>query len=121
MKFPTPLIDHSHLIMAYGYWKAGKADQDSVFRLSFKTNPFKGNYAIACGLEELIDYIKNFKFNTEDLLRIADLQNNCGDTFFNSQFISYLQQLKFTCDIDAIPEGNVVFATEPMLSIKVIL
>jgi nicotinate phosphoribosyltransferase len=109
MKFSTLLIDHHNLTMAYGYWKAGKADQDATFRLSFNIKPFKGNYAIACGLGELIDSIKKFQFIEEDISRLAN---------FSPKFISYLQQLKFTCDIDAMPEGTLVFATEPMLLIK---
>lgn len=112
------LIDKPHLIMAYGYWKAGKADQEAIFQLSFRNNPFKNGYAIACGLGELINYVHKFSFEEHDLAYIADLKDENGNNIFNVQFINYLQQLKFICDIDAMPEGTLVFATEPMLLIK---
>jgi len=118
MKLATSLISFNHLTMAYGYWKAGNADQEAIFKLTIKSNPLPYNYVITCGLEELINEIKNFKFDIAYLSDLIDLKNDNNNPFFNSQFINYLQQLKFTGDIDAVPEGMLVFAAEPILLIK---
>ncbi len=110
--------DQYELIMAYGYWQLGMAEKESVFYLSYRSNPFKGDYAIACGLNSVIDYLNNYKFTPEDIDYIANLTDNAGTPQFPKEFCIYLRRLKFSCDIDAIPEGTVVFPREPLLRIK---
>ncbi|SRR5579883_402559 len=115
----SPLLtDFYQLTMAYGYWRLNMHEQESVFHLIFRKNPFKGNYALSCGLGSVIDYLKNWRFQEDDLAYLATLKNQQDGNFFPAEFLDYLRQLKFTCDIDAIPEGTVVFPHEPLLRIQ---
>jgi nicotinate phosphoribosyltransferase len=84
----------------------------------FRKNPFQGGYTIACGLAQVVDFLHNFRFSEEDIAYLQTLQGNDGQLLFERAFLEYLQKLQFTCDIDAIPEGTVVFPQEPMLRIK---
>ncbi len=112
------LTDLYQLTMSYGYWKAGRADEEAVFHWFYRKNPFKGDYAIACGLEDMVAYFQNFKFSVEDIQYLGALQGNDGRPLFEEAFLNYLQRMEFSCDIDAIPEGTVVFPHEPLLRIK---
>lgn len=114
----SPLLtDFYQFTMAYGYWQLNRAEQEAVFQLTFRKNPFKGNYTVACGLATVIEFLKNYRFSTSDIDYLRSLKTGNKPTF-NSDFLSYLAQLKFSCDIDAIPEGRVVFPQEPLLRIK---
>ncbi len=110
--------DLYQLTMSYGYWKAGAADKEAVFNLFFRQNPFKGGYSIACGLTYLIDYLRDFRFEASDIEYLATLQGNDGKPLFESGFLDYLADLKLTCDIEAVPEGTVVFPHEPMVRVR---
>lgn len=114
----TLLTDLYQLTMAYGYWKSGKADQNAVFNLFFRKNPFKGGFAIACGLEYIVDFLSNFKFSDDDLSYLATVQNQQGKPMFENDFLEYLRDLTFTCDVDAMAEGSVVFPHEPMIRVS---
>src|SRR4051812_25075008 len=103
------LTDLYQLTMAYGYWKAGKAEQEAVFNLYFRKNPFQGGFTIACGLNSVIDYLKEFRFSDEDLDYIGSLTGNDGNKLFDPGFLEYLKDMELQCSIDAIPEGTVVF------------
>ncbi len=111
------LTDLYQLTMAYGYWKSGKADQKAVFNLFFRNNPFGGGYTVACGLEYVVDYLNSFHFSKEDLAYLADLKGNDGEALFEADFLDYLDNLKFSCDIEAVPEGTIVFPHEPMVKV----
>lgn len=112
------LTDLYQLTMAYGYWKSGRADDEAVFHMSFRNNPFRGGFAVACGLEQLVDYIRGFKFAADDIEYLRTLVGNDGSALFPEAFLSYLRELHFTFDIDAIPEGTVVFAQEPLVRVR---
>ncbi|MDO1445972.1 nicotinate phosphoribosyltransferase [Rhodocytophaga aerolata] len=114
----TLLTDLYQLTMAYGYWKSGMAGKEAVFNMFFRRNPFQGGYTIACGLAQVIEYLQDLRFAEDDLAYLATLRGNDGQLLFEPAFLEYLQELRFTCDIDAIPEGTVVFPQEPMLRIK---
>ncbi|TAK77059.1 MAG: nicotinate phosphoribosyltransferase [Gammaproteobacteria bacterium] len=115
----SPLLaDFYQLTMAYGYWRLNMHEQEAVFHLIFRKNPFKGRYALSCGLGSVIDFIKQWQFQEDDLAYLASLKNHQNEPFFPSEFLDYLRQLKFTCDIDAIPEGTIVFPNEPLLRIQ---
>jgi nicotinate phosphoribosyltransferase len=115
----SPLLtDLYQLTMAYGYWKLNMHDQEAVFHLIFRSNPFRGNYALACGLDTIIDFLQDWHFTSEDLLYLASVKTARGDRLFPQDFLDYLAQLRFTCDVDAIPEGTVVFPHEPLIRIK---
>ncbi|HSK77527.1 MAG TPA: nicotinate phosphoribosyltransferase [Thermoanaerobaculia bacterium] len=109
------LTDLYQITMAYAHWKTGGADKEAVFHLFYRKNPFGGGFAVACGLELAIEYIRNLRFPEEDLEYLATLRGNDGAPLFEAGFLDYLRDLSFCCDVDAIPEGTVVFPNEPLL------
>src|ERR1044071_2199995 len=98
----APLTDLYQLTMAYGYWKTGKADQEAVFHLLFRKQPFNGGFTIACGLEDVIQYLRNFRFEKSDLDYLRGLKGNNGKRLFEPAFLKYLGDLKLSLDLDAI-------------------
>lgn len=112
------LTDLYQLTMAYGYWKTGRAERDSVFHLFFRKNPFGGGLTVAAGLEYVIDLLDTLRYEDEELTYSATLTGNDGAPLFHPAFLSYLRELRFTCDVDAVPEGTVVFPHEPLLRIR---
>jgi nicotinate phosphoribosyltransferase len=112
------LTDLYQLTMAYGYWKLGVADREAVFSLSFRHNPFHSGYSVACGLHDAIDYLQHLHFDQDDLEYLSTLNGNDGRPLFDRGFLDYLKDFKFTCDVDAIPEGTAVFAHEPLVRVK---
>ncbi len=112
------LTDLYQLTMAYGYWKAGLAGREAVFNLFFRSNPFGGGFAIACGLAWVVDFLEHFRFDASDLAYLQTLCGNDGQPLFESAFLEYLGALEFTCDVDAVPEGTVVFAQEPLVRVR---
>lgn len=112
------LTDLYQVTMAYAYWKSGKADQIGVFHLYFRKNPFQGGFTIAAGLTSVIDFLQEFRFSEEDTTYLASLTGTDGKPLFEPEFMDYLLDLTFTCAIEAVPEGTVVFPNEPLLRIK---
>ncbi|MBX3708363.1 MAG: nicotinate phosphoribosyltransferase [Gammaproteobacteria bacterium] len=104
--------------MAYGYWKLNMHEQDATFHLLFRKNPFNSNYALSCGLATVVDFLKNWRFHTDDLVYLSQLKASNGEILFSNDFLDYLSQLTFTCDVDAIPEGTIVFANEPLVRVE---
>jgi nicotinate phosphoribosyltransferase len=126
MRIPSELYNHSlalltdlyQLTMAYGYWKSDMADTEAVFHLFFRQNPFQGGFSIACGLSYALDLLEHFRFDAEDTAYLADLTGVDDKSLFDPAFLDYLQALRFTCHVDAIPEGTVVFAQEPLIRVQ---
>jgi nicotinate phosphoribosyltransferase len=112
------LTDLYQLTMAYGYWRAGKETDEAVFHLFFRENPFESGYAIAAGLEQAIDYLEHLRFADEDRHYLRSLRAADGSRLFPDDFVDYLGTLAFTCDIDAVPEGTVVFPHEPLVRVR---
>ncbi len=112
------LTDLYQLTMAYGYWKQGMAEQEAVFHLYFRKNPFKGGYTVAAGLAHAINYLEQLRFQEEDLAYLASLKGSRQQPLFEPAFLDYLRQMRFTCDVDAIPEGTVVFPNEPLIRVR---
>lgn len=112
------LTDFYQLTMAYGYWRLGMQDQEAVFHLIFRSSPFKGKYTLNCGLATVIEYLQNWHFSADDIAYLATLRNVRDEQIFPVEFLDYLANLRFTGDLDAIPEGTVVFAQEPLLRIQ---
>lgn len=106
----TLLTDFYELTMMQGYFK-NHTDEVVVFDAFYRKNPSDGGYAIAAGLEQVIDYIKNLKFSKEDV----DYLRGLGT--FDEDFLNYLSDFRFTGDIYAIPEGTVVFPREPLVKV----
>jgi nicotinate phosphoribosyltransferase len=111
------LTDLYELTMASAYWKSGVFTKEAAFHLYFRRHPFQGGFTIACGLENIIRLVENFRFHPNDLEYLGGLEGADRSPLFDREFLAHLSTLRFTCDIDAIPEGTVVFPNEPLLRI----
>ncbi len=112
------MTDLYQLTMAQGYWKKGIHNTQAVFNLFFRKLPFNGNFAIAAGLEYVLDLIPNFSFFKDDIEYLSSLKHiNSEKPVFDKEFLKYLSELKFTVDIDAVPEGTVIFENEPIIRV----
>jgi nicotinate phosphoribosyltransferase len=112
------LTDLYELTMAYGYWKTGRQDDEAVFHMFFRQNPFDGGFAVAAGLATAMEYVENLGFGVDDLAYLATLQGNDGRPLFEQAFLDYLAGLRLECSVDAVPEGTVVFPYEPLLRVQ---
>jgi nicotinate phosphoribosyltransferase len=112
------LTDLYQLTMAYGYWKQGKSEQQAVFHLFFRSNPFQGGYTISAGLGPALEFVSSLRFTPEDVAFLATLKGNDEQPLFDAAFLQYLRNLELTLEIDAIPEGTVVFPHEPLLRVR---
>lgn len=114
----TLLTDFYQMTMIYGYWKSGLAQKESVFQLFFRKTPFKGGFTIAAGLENAIHFLEKFRFDSSDLNYLAQLLGPDNVPYFDKEFLNYLSKLKFTGNIDAVPEGTVIFPYEPLIRVE---
>lgn len=112
------LTDLYQLTMAAAYWKSGIDRREAVFHLVFRECPFRGGFALAAGLEQAIDFLSGFRFQADDLHYLSGLNGSDGTALFEEAFLQYLGELRFTCDVDAMPEGTPVFPHEPMIRIR---
>lgn len=112
------LTDLYQLTMACGYWKAGASEREAVFHLTFRRPPFGGGYAIAAGIAPAIAFLRRLRFTPEDVAFLATLRDAAGAPLFPEGFLAYLRELRFTCTVDAVPEGSVVFPHEPLVRVR---
>lgn len=112
------LTDLYQLTMAYGYWKTGRAQQEAVFHLYFRQHPFRGGYTLAAGLANALDWLEGLSFSREDREYLASLVAANGQPLFEPGFLDFLAGMQLSCDIDAVPEGTVVFPNQPLLRVK---
>lgn len=108
----TLLCDFYEITMANGYFEAGKADEIAYFDVFFRRVPDGGGFAIAAGLEQVIEYVENLHFTEEDIAYLR------GKGMFSEEFLQYLAAFRFTGDIYAIPEGTPIFPGEPILTVR---
>ena len=108
----TMLCDFYELTMGNGYFVSGMQEKISYFDLFFRQIPDGGGFAIACGLEQVINYIENLHFDEEDI----EFLRSKG--IFDEGFLEYLKDFRFTGDIFAVPEGTVVFPNEPIITVR---
>ena len=108
----TMLCDFYELTMGNGYFRNGYKDRITYFDVFFRKVPDQGGFAIAAGLEQLIDYIENLHFSEEDIAYLR------GRNLFCEEFLDYLRNFCFTGDIYAIPEGTPVFPREPLVVVR---
>jgi len=106
----TMLCDFYELTMANGYFSAGNHEK-TYFDIFFRSVPDKGGFAIAAGLEQIIEYVQDLHFDEED---IAYLRSK---NLFSEEFLAYLKDFRFTGDIYAVPEGTPVFPKEPIVTV----
>ncbi len=108
----TMLCDFYELTMAQGYFAEGYKDRITYFDVFYRQCPDGGGFAIAAGLEQIIQYIQELHFDPEDIeyLRARNI--------FSEEFLSYLENFKFTGDIWAVPEGTPIFPKEPILTVR---
>lgn len=106
------LCDYYELTMSNGYFKKGMADRIAYFDVFFRTVPDGGGFAVAAGLEQVVDYINDLHFSDDDI----DYLRSKG--IFDEAFLEYLSDFHFTGDIYAVPEGTPVFPGEPILTVK---
>ncbi|MGD8894424.1 MAG: nicotinate phosphoribosyltransferase [Acidobacteriota bacterium] len=114
----TLLTDLYQLTMAQSYWASGTADKEAVFHLFFRRNPFGGGFAVACGLARALDCLSAFRFGDEDVGYLASLVGNDERPLFDPAFLRELAALELRCDVDAVPEGTVVFPHEPLVRVR---
>jgi len=112
------LTDLYQLTMAYGYWRTHRHEQEAVFTLSFRKAPFSGGYAVACGLEPVMRYLESYRFTSDDTAYLGTLVGNDGRPLFDDPFLLYLERLQLELDVDAVPEGTVVFPHEPLVRVR---
>nr|WP_173023423.1 MULTISPECIES: nicotinate phosphoribosyltransferase [unclassified Pseudoflavonifractor] len=108
----TLLCDFYELTMANGYFQTGMADQICYFDVFFRIVPDGGGFAIAAGLEQVIDYVEHLRFDDEDIDYLR------GKGCFAEDFLTYLKGFRFTGDIWAVPEGTPIFPGEPILTVR---
>ena len=108
----TMLFDFYEMTMSNGYFQTGMADRICYFDVFFRSVPDGGGYAIAAGLEQVVDYIRHLRFDKEDIAYLH------GKGVFCEEFLRYLSTFHFTGDIWAVPEGTPVFPHEPILTVR---
>ena len=108
----TLMTDLYELTMAQTYFNEGKKDEILYFDLFFRQNPFAGGYTMSGGLDEMINYIQNFKFGEEEIAYLKSLNK------FSDEFLEYLRNLTFKGDVYATPDGTAVFPNEPIVTVR---
>jgi len=108
----TLLTDFYQLTMMQGYYKNKQADKTAVFDLYYRANPGGGGYAVCAGIAQAAEYIENLRFTASDIDYLTSLN------LFDEGFLAELLNIRFTGDIFAIPEGSVMFASEPVVRVK---
>ena len=108
----TMLFDFYEMTMANGYFETGMADDIAYFDMFFRKVPDGGGYAIMAGVEQLMEYLKNLKFTEEDIEYLRSKEMFC------EEFLQYLKDFKFECDVWAVPEGTPIFPHEPLVTVR---
>lgn len=110
-RFSPLYTDYYEYSMTQGYYLSGKAKDEAVFDIFYRQNPYGGGYAIAAGLRDAVDYVLNMRFTADELGYLSSLG-------YRDDFLHVLENTRFTGDITAVPEGEVVFPGEPIISVK---
>lgn len=105
-------FDLYHPNMVDGYWRLGRQNDQAVFNLFYRRNPFGNGFTVVAGLEKIVKYIENLHFSEEDVDYLRSLN------MFSDGFLNYLKDFQFTGDVDAMPEGTIAFPYEPIIRVK---
>lgn len=100
--------------MGYAYWQSGLHEQEAVFHLFFRRPSVYADYVLTSGLQNIIDFLENFHFSETD---IEFLSKQYGHVF-SVDFLAYLKSLRFTGNVEAMPEGTIAFSNEPILRVR---
>lgn len=111
------LTDLYELTMAQGLWENGKMDEEGCFTVFYRDHPFGSVFAVMCGTSDLPDLVENLRFTEEDIDYLSSLSAPAGGRMFNPKFLEYLAAFRAHVDIDAVPEGELVFPREPMVRV----
>ena len=111
------LTDLYQLTMAQGYLDHGMGDTQACFHMYFRNYPFKGGYAIACGMDQLAELVETYRFTDEDIAYLEALPAPGGGKLFHERFLQYLADFRLSVDIDAVHEGTPVFPNEPLVRV----
>ena len=109
--------DLYELTMAQVYWENGMAAWESAFHYSYRTVPSGGGYSIACGLQSLVDFLMNLSFDAASVEFLGSIPGADGKPIFKRAFLEWLKTVRFECDVDAVPEGSIVFPYEPIIRV----
>ncbi|WP_172135459.1 nicotinate phosphoribosyltransferase [Adlercreutzia sp. ZJ473] len=109
--------DLYQITMAQGYWDADRGGEEACFTMYFRDYPFKGGFAVACGTAQLAELIEGYRFEERDIAYLRTLEAPGGGPLFSEGFLSYLADLRLTCDVDAVREGTIVFPHEPIVRV----
>lgn len=112
------LTDLYELTMGFGYWRNQIHDRRAVFHLFFRTCPFRGQYAISAGLAPALEWLCRFRVEPDDVAYLRSLEGNDGRPLFAADFLEAIEGLRLEVDVDAMPEGTIVFAHEPLLRVS---
>ncbi len=112
------LTDLYELTMAYGYWRNQMHQRTAVFHLFFRHCPFGGHYAVAAGLAPAVEWLRTFCVTPEDIDYLRTLRGNDDMPLFSDEFLEAISGMRLQVDIDAIPEGTIVFAHEPIVRVS---
>jgi nicotinate phosphoribosyltransferase len=115
--FSALTTDLYEVTMACGYWNAGVNDYEAAFHVTFRLNPFGSEFTVACGLTTAIDFLSAFHFDQTEIDYLGSQRGNDSKPLFSAGFLDHLRSLRLTCEIDAIPEGTLVFPNEPLIRV----
>lgn len=108
----TMLTDFYEITMANGYFQNGWKDKTAYFDMFFRKVPDNGGFAIMAGVEQVIEYLKNLTFDKDDIEYLRSRKQ------FGEDFLEYLENFKFNCDVWAVPEGTPIFPNEPVVIVR---
>src|SRR5690606_37985955 len=105
--------DKYQINMRYAHWKQGSWNRKAVSEGFFRKSPFGGGCAVFAGLERIVDYLRKLSFGDDEIRYLRDQEER-----YDGAFLEELRRLRFTGDLDAVPEGTLVFAGEPVIRVQ---
>lgn len=108
----TLLTDFYEITMACGYFENGMQNNVAYFDMFYRKNPDDAGFSIMAGVEQMVEYLSNLRFTDEDI----DYLRSKG--MFSEEFLDYMRNFKFSCDVWAVPEGTPIFPGEPIVTVR---
>jgi nicotinate phosphoribosyltransferase len=113
--------DQYQLTMGQGYWQSGMAEHETVFTYGFRDHPFDGGYAVCAGVAYIayfVHYMREHGFSRDNLQFLQGLTGNDGKPLFQPAYLDFLRHLSWEVQVDAVPEGTIVFPREPAVRVQ---